>query len=292
MSKIYLANDPLPIHRLTDDGIVLWKGPSHWTEPTHTHEFLELVYTFSGTCTHKINDDTYQVSRGDLLLINFNQTHSYEPQGEFIFCNILIQPGFLDQELIHSINAMDLLGLSVFLDFSSDMQVIQPFTRFIGEDRSQMEQLINQMVQEFEQRNTGYLSMLRAMMTQLLILLFRRMRGSPPYSELLEQVGILSPQILQYIEENCAEKITLTELAKRSCYNPAYFSRIFKKCFGINFTDFVQEKRIEKAKQLLIHSKKSISEVALEVGYQDRKQFYAAFSKYNNGQTPGEYRKS
>jgi YesN/AraC family two-component response regulator len=232
------------------------------------------------------------VGRGDLLLINFDQTHSYEPQGEFIFCNILIQPGFLDQELIHSINAMDLLGLSVFLDFSSDMQGILPFTHFSGEERNRIEHLVNQMVQEFDQRKSGYLSMLRSMLTQLLILLFRQMRNSTPYSDLLEQVGSLSPQILQYIEENCSEKISLTELAKRCCYNPAYFSRMFKKCFGTNFTDFVQEKRIEKAKYLLMQSRKSISEIAQEVGYQDRKQFYAAFAKYNQGMTPGEYRKS
>ena len=291
MPKVYHADEQLPTHRLTDDGIVLWKGPSHWTEPLHTHDFLELVYTFSGNSTHTINEETYDVSRGDLLFINFNQTHSYVPKDEFLFCNILIQPGFLDQELIHSINATDLLGLSVFLDFSTDMQVIQPFTRFAGEDRIRIEQLINDMVREFEQRSSGYLSMLRSMLTQLLILMFRQMRTSTPYNDLLEQVGTLSPQILQYIEQNCSERITLTELAERCCYNPAYFSRIFKKCFGVNFVDFVQEKRIAKAKDLLLHTRKSISDIALEVGYLDRKQFYTVFSKYNQGQTPGEFRK-
>lgn len=292
MPRVYQPTEQLPVHRLTEEGIVLWKGDTRWVEPVHTHNFIELVYTYSGHITHEINAEPFRATRGDLFFINFNQTHAYTPEGTVRLCNIMMQPQFLGEELIHSDNAADMLGLSLFVDFAAEMQEIRPITRFRGTERTAIEGLIDDMCREFEEQPPGYRTMLRTMTAQLLVRVFRQMHRELSSGILLDQAGSLSPRILQYIEDNCFERISLTELAKRCYYNPAYFSRTFKKCFGVNFEDFVQEKRIERARELLRTTDKSISSIALEVGYLDRKQFYTVFCRYNDGQTPGEYRKA
>ena len=72
MPRVYQPTEQLPVHRLTEEGIVLWKGDTRWVEPVHTHNFIELVYTYSGHITHEINAEPFRATRGDLFFINFN----------------------------------------------------------------------------------------------------------------------------------------------------------------------------------------------------------------------------
>lgn len=95
----------------------------------------------------------------------------------------------------------------------------------------------------------------------------------------------------KYLEENYAEDITLAELAARTGFSVNYFSRIFKEKMGKSFVQCRTEYRIEKAKQLLVWSGKSITEIAMEVGYNDFTYFNRVF-KEMTGQTPGAYKKS
>jgi YesN/AraC family two-component response regulator len=99
----------------------------------------------------------------------------------------------------------------------------------------------------------------------------------------------ITPEIISYIEEHCYEKINLADLAQMCFYNPSYFSKIFKETFGKNLTDFIQEKRIEKAIELLKHQEATIDEIVQKVGFCDKKQFYKIFKKIT-GVTPGEFR--
>ena len=290
MDKIYQPYEKLSKGILNQEGIILDKCTSSWSEPIHKHNFIEIVYTFSGNITHYVDSKAYNVSRGDLIFINFNQTHEYANNGEMSFCNILIEPSFLCEQLINSFNALDILKLSLFSDFSPEASFL-PYTHFEGKELINLEQLINNMVYEFENKKIGYKSALKSMCEQLFIYILRQMRSSSNNMQLFEQIDVLSPQILKYIETESLEKISMTEYAKRCCYSPAYFSRIFKKCFGLTFTDFVKQSRIEKAKNLLLSTDESIDNIMHSVGYSDKKQFYKAFFDKCNS-TPGEYRKN
>ena len=291
MDKIYQPFEKLSKGILNKDGIILDKCTSSWSAPVHKHNFIELVYTFSGSVTHYVNGKEFNASRGDLIIINYNQTHEFTVHDEMTFCNILIEPSFLCEELINSFNALDILKLSIFSDFSDQTQALLPYIHFENEALINFEQLINTMVNEFETKAIGYKSILKSMCEQMFIYILRQMHSYDINIHLFEQIDTLSPQILKYIETESLEKISMTEYAKRCCYSPAYFSRIFKKCFGCTFTDFVKHTRIEKAKELLLNTSYSIDEIMNNVGYSDKKQFYKVFAEKCNT-TPGEYRKN
>ena len=96
--------------------------------------------------------------------------------------------------------------------------------------------------------------------------------------------------LIQYIEENCTQKLSLTELSEQCFYNPSYFCRMFKAYSGMTITEFIHENRIKRACGLLLHSHKSVEEISLGVGYTNKTLFYKKFRE-KTGMSPAEYRK-
>lgn len=93
----------------------------------------------------------------------------------------------------------------------------------------------------------------------------------------------------QFIQDNFAEDLSLGKVARAVNTSTFYFCKMFKKCTGINFTDYVSRTRIEKAKNLLLNPHLRISEIAFEVGFQSLTHFNRVFKKIQ-GQSPSEYR--
>ena len=92
-----------------------------------------------------------------------------------------------------------------------------------------------------------------------------------------------------YIEENCQNKITLNDVAEYVELNMSYFSNLFKAEVGMNFTDYLLDIRVEKAKALLKDPKIKVYEIGNLVGYEDAVSFGRAFKK-KLGMSPKEYR--
>ena len=287
--KTYTMNDRLPFHSLNDDGIVLWKGDAIRPEPIHTHEFVEITYIYSGKGVHKINGTSYPVHRGDFLFINYNDTHCFEPIENLVYCNILLLPSFINNELINSENALDMLMLSTFSSINADLKSIHPFIHFRKKEAEEIESLINQMLLENENRDREFRTVLKSLMMVLLVKIFRKMQADD-HAVAINNTGKLTPEIIDYINKNCYEKISLSHLAQKCFYNPAYFSRIFKEYTGMTLTSFVQKQRIAKAQQLLVDTERSVSDISTTVGYSDKTQFYKIFRKYSDGLLPNEFR--
>lgn len=287
----YNQNELLPNESLSQEGIVIWKGPVYHDEPLHTHDFIEIVYIYSGEGIHLIDNIAYPVSCGDMLFINYGQTHSFKSTSDdLIYCNILLLPQFINTKLINSENAADMLMLSTFKEFSTDIKKTQPYIPFKNKELYMIEFLIDEMIFEYSHKLSGYHSALVSLMTTLLIKIFRKIQDSDTI-ETFKKTNQLTPEILNYIEKHCFEKITMADLAKKCFYNPSYFSRVFKECFGKTLTDYIQEVRIEKAKELLKNSDMSVNRIASYVGYNDKTQFYRVFKKYSDDISPNLYRK-
>jgi len=97
-------------------------------------------------------------------------------------------------------------------------------------------------------------------------------------------------RILDYIEENYAKSLTLTELANHFHFNPSYLSTYFSTHIHEGFTEYVTKVRIEKSIELLHNRNISISEISEKVGYSDHSYFCKVFKKLK-GMSPSSYRK-
>lgn len=93
-----------------------------------------------------------------------------------------------------------------------------------------------------------------------------------------------------FVEEHYAEAITLEDIARYVCLSPTYFSSLFKTETGQGFLSYLQNMRIDRAKQLLRETSVSIGDIAKMVGYADVKYFSKLFMK-ETGIKPSVYRK-
>jgi two-component system response regulator YesN len=92
-----------------------------------------------------------------------------------------------------------------------------------------------------------------------------------------------------YIQENYMNNIDMTDLTNKLHVNPSYLSKLFKKKVGINFVDYLNNLRINRAKRLLSNTSYSIDEISLQVGFNTHKYFSYVFKKYTNT-SPSEFR--
>ncbi len=93
----------------------------------------------------------------------------------------------------------------------------------------------------------------------------------------------------QYINANLEDRITLDEVAAHVCVSPYYFCKIFKQATGMTLTEYVNRRRIERAKRKLLVPHARVTEVAYDVGYQSLSQFNRSFLKYV-GMSPTQFR--
>lgn len=93
----------------------------------------------------------------------------------------------------------------------------------------------------------------------------------------------------EYIRENYRQDITLSNIAEYLELSESYTSRIFNKQMGMNIPAYINQLRIEEAKELLKSTNKKIYEIAVEAGFSSTTAFHVAFKK-QEGITPIEFR--
>jgi two-component system response regulator YesN len=111
--------------------------------------------------------------------------------------------------------------------------------------------------------------------------------GSPDLGDL--RISRVTELIGQYIQDNYMFDISMQDVARWLNYSEAYFCKLFKQCFGKNFTSYLTEYRVEEAKKLLEQPAVNVREVGNAVGYGDSNYFAKVFKRIT-GLSPTEYR--
>lgn len=96
-------------------------------------------------------------------------------------------------------------------------------------------------------------------------------------------------RVLDFIDDRLDNDITIKALAQTACLSPFHFARAFKVAVGRPPHRYVHEKRIERAKALLIGSDQPLAEIALCCGFSSQSNFSRAF-RQATGTAPGRYR--
>lgn len=99
----------------------------------------------------------------------------------------------------------------------------------------------------------------------------------------------LVKNIVLMVDVDLSENLTLAEIAKKFNVNASYLSSLFKRDTGLTLTEYVNTKRIERAKMLLTTTSMQIQTVARTCGIFDVNYFAKIFKKYT-GKTPVQYR--
>lgn len=96
-------------------------------------------------------------------------------------------------------------------------------------------------------------------------------------------------KLMKYINDNYRGEISLTSAAQMMHMNANYVSQLFKKEAGVTFVHYITQRRLDDAKELLVTTQKPLTDIALDVGFNDTFHFIKTFKKLT-GMTPGQYR--
>ncbi|MFC5651850.1 AraC family transcriptional regulator [Paenibacillus solisilvae] len=253
--------------------------------PDHFHDWYEIVYVYHGCGTFFIDHTFYEMNKGDLFLIPGNTIHrafpdSYDPvtSSALFFVPLIMQPANLG-EVYSSLGCFE------------HAKKLKSYKLVIAEqDRNMLEGLIEAIHQEEEQQQLGHRQAALLYLGQLLLCLNRGYTPDSVYKEDFNVGPIWMRQILQYIDSNPVNELSLAALSERASVSAAHFSRVFKQLTGMNVTDYVIAKRIVLAKELLLQSDDNISVIAEKSGFESLPHFHRMFKKAT-GITPAKYKK-
>lgn len=265
-------NLPVIFHydRLSKDGPHASSFSCHW------HETIELLYFTQGETLIKCNSLEITARKGDLIVVNSNELHQgtcLTDSSDYyciIFDTALLQgrsPDTCEAKYINPILTNRIL-----------------FKNKVENDK-QVSNLIYEFIKEYESKELGYELAVKATLYRLLVILLRN------YVQL-----ILTPKeydfrimnlkrfngVLEYIENNYTEKITIDQLCSMVNISRFHFCRVFKSITGKSLVEYLNQLRISYAETLLKNEDVNITEAAMASGFNDTNYFSRIFKKYKH----------
>lgn len=256
--------------------------------PAHRHNYYEMIYTCSGSTTHRINgSEPVVLKEGGLLLLGMNAVHEVAGSGrEDIAVNFIVKPEFFN----HTLNVFG-YGNAIYRSILSELSRGGEggFLLFDVQGVLPVQNLVENLVWSFlDEKNS---SCFRQNMT--MGLLFSELAGATDTFVKSDLSGNYESEIslktARYIENSYADA-TLSELAEKCNLSVVSLSKIIKKNTGENFTDLLKKKRLQEAEKLLKESDLSVTEIIYSVGYENTNFFYRIFREAY-GCSPKEYRR-
>jgi AraC-like DNA-binding protein len=237
----------------------------------HHHDFLTIIYLLSGSCIYKINDVSYKVKKGDILLINPGVHHSkiMPPGGE----SIEFHAGF-ENIKINNLKPNHIIedGASPILNSSNY--------------ETELFKCCNDIIQEQCRNDIGSELILKSLGMKLLAILIKAIYESHCSKakgclnvDIYDKTTIVNT-IIEFIDENYMKDLSLDIISQTMYLSPAYISKIFKEETGESPINHLIKVRLSKAEDYLKDGSYSIKEIANFVGYQDAYHFSKLFKKY------------
>ncbi len=254
----------------------------------HEHSFFEVCYVWKGSCTQHCKEATYNLEKGDFLIIPPGVKHHIETNDkESIIFNLVIPKDLfhttLFDVLLQNHPVSFLIRNCLFNKTTARCMLINTTNEYnaLGEKR-----MIKMLTYEFYQIAPNHGMMANAS----LCLLFGIIIGSDSFEFSIGDVeyndSIL--EILEHINSNY-RTVTLNSLSQFFGYNESYMSRLIKKTTGMNFSQLIRAIRISHSLQMLKCKDFSLQKISDIIGYSDIGSFVRAFKK-EQGIGPKDYR--
>lgn len=269
---------PLQVYSQHDtDG--LYSVSQHW------HEEFEWVYVEYGAITLTVHGKQYSLKENEICFINSGELHEIKSTERSLHHALVFQPKILDFEVydlcqhnfIQPVTGNKLLFPTVFRENEQNIQ---------AEILRHMKEIVKIYHND---HHKGALS-LKLQILNIIDLLHQNGCFYEKISTSTQEDSIDKlKRVIEYIQKNYQNKITLEELAKICYMSPNYFCNYFHKHTGKSPFVFINEYRIQKASKLLSGYDISVSQAAEQVGFDNFSYFIKKFKEYK-GVTPKQYK--
>lgn len=287
---IYMSegHDTVEAKRLLEDGkLIQVRTHTRFVHfPRHTHNYIEVIYMCSGSTHHVIDGNDVLLQEGEVLLLNQKAVQEIFPAGiDDVAVNFIVLPEFFDYSLKMMGEEKNLLRDFV-IDCLKGENGAAGYIHFKVADILPIQNLLENLIWSIWHRQPNKRSINQVTMGLLFLQLMN-------YTDRMEtgsgnrQQGIMI-SVLGYVEEHYRDG-ELSELARLLHYDLYWLSKEIKRITGKNYTDLVQEKRLNQAVYLLEHTTMSVMDIGMSVGYDNISYFHRIFQR-RYGMTPRKYR--
>ncbi len=259
-------------------------APDRIFVPCHWHDEAEIILMKQGQVELLLDGSRHILSAGDIAFVNSQQLHQYSS----------ISSAVLYYAYVFSLDALRFLNDDITMS-----SLISPlcsheldFPAILPRECScfrEIYSLIGKIIFSSEKKEEYYQLSTKAYLYEIICLLARN--GLLRQHSSTNKQSDMCRRILLYIQQHYHERITVAEISKDLCMSPNYFSAWFRRNFNKTFTDFLVHYRIEKAGRLLASSDISVTQAALQTGFENISYFIKKFKEIT-GSTPAQFRKN
>ncbi|MDD5688593.1 MAG: AraC family transcriptional regulator [Elusimicrobia bacterium] len=252
----------------------------------HFHPFAtEFHYIHSGNGYYFIKDKSYIFKKKSLVIIHGRDIHTYI-KGE--------NPSRITKTTLYFVKSLfkDSLSLQPFI--KSILSCNENFPHhicFSEKEANNMELILHMIEEEWKRKEKNFREAIKSLLITFFVLIERSMSNNKKNISSNEEHNPVIDEVLDYINKHFKERITLAGLSKHAGYSPYHISHLFKKFTGLNFMEFIDNKRIIEAKRILeTDNNKKVISIAYEVGFSNLSTFNLNFKRFT-GTNPSQYRK-
>lgn len=254
--------------------------------PSHTHDYIEMMYVCSGRITHVFGSESVTLAADDLIVLGKETRHSILAAGEGDLGMNLIISTDLFETLLNSLRQKSQLPVENLERLLRHGE--QNFCVFHASESIAVRNLIESMISTVVCENDVNAYILQQSLGLLLCYL-ASMAAQRPTAAAERGALTVKQKIFNYIQTSYSTA-TLTEAAEMLGLSPAYLSRLIEQNFGMGFKAMLMQERFDAACALLHATDLPIGEIINQVGYENSSYFHKEFKK-RYGMTPNEYRK-
>ncbi len=254
---------------------------------THSHQFFELIYVYSGSAEHTLDGETNTIQRGDLCIVSPGTFHSLGVFDDSIILNALIKTKTFNDNFFEFLRDNNVLS-TFFLNNLYAKQHINYITFHTKEDTELEHILFDMIIEHFneDQLSDGILNNLLMIFFDKLL---RKYKDSVEIPDNITKKNKKILEILNYIQANY-QTVTLTDLSGYFHFAPPYISSLIKESTGQTYSSILQKIKLERAASLLLNTNLSIHDICGEIGYANPPHFIRLFSQCYHD-SPSQYRK-
>lgn len=244
----------------------------------HWHQGLELTMLLDGEALYTVNGTQMIAQKGDIILINIGDFHSCQIDHKAQTCE-----------------AINIIFPEEFLRYFSKSDRLFFEIRKEGNQYRQLKQQLLDLYQLFINRFEDPFAQLLinsavCTITHTLYTGFQQ-EDFQSLEILSEKYKKRCKNVMDYIDQNYREDLTLEVLSEEFGLSKDHISRIFRSCMGVTFKQHLTRVRMYHAYKLLIHTDLTLLEISMESGFSDSRAFISSFKQVYNT-TPSQYRSS
>lgn len=254
----------------------------------HTHEYFQIYYIVKGALIHYVENESSRLSRGDMFIIPPKTVHHIVPESDTVFYSFSFMPDFPGEQ-----TKSNRLAVNFLRNLQKDAKnSIRPRISVSSENILYIENIMEHILNEFNEKPLGYNETIRAYCVILITMLARSYYYSSQgdLSDHFENNREFVMHCIDYIENNFTDDLSLEEISKRATMSKGNFCSLFLKLTGYSFNDYLNLCRIRKSTEYIKRGYKITAVYGL-CGYNDFSTFYRNFKKIT-GVSPSKYKES